>query len=159
MTEIRININITGLEGLATSIMALANNISAAPVAPVYRKTQRTAAEETPAEAQTSVPEHHTVTGTVPASQVFSGTRAQDGTPVQSAVPMQNTAPAQPVSTSAATYTLNDIANAAMTLMDSGRQPELVQLLAGFGVESLPALPQERYAEFAMALRGLGARI
>lgn len=140
MTEIRININITGLEGLAASIMTLANNISAAPAT---SKTQQTAAEETPTEAQTSVP----------ASQVFSGT------PVQSAVPVQTAAPVQPVSTSAATYTLNDIANAAMTLMDSGRQPELVQLLAGFGVEALPALPQERYAEFATALRGLGARI
>lgn len=157
MTEIRININITGLEGLAASIMALANNISAAPST---HKTQRTAAEETPAEAQTSVPEHYTVTGTVPAGQVtFPGAPEQAVIPSQPAAPVQNTAPAQPVSTSAATYTLNDIANAAMTLMDSGRQPELVQLLAGFGVEALPALPQERYAEFATALRGLGARI
>lgn len=150
MTEIRININITGLEGLATSIMALANNISAAPVAPVDRKTQQAASEGTPAEAQTSVP----------AGQVtFPGTPEQAVIPSQPAVPVQNAAPAQPVTTSAATYTLNDIANAAMTLMDSGRQPELIQLLAGFGVEALPALPQERYAEFATALRGLGARI
>ena len=122
MIEMTININITGLEGLAASIMALAG------------KTQPAAAETTAAEETQPA-----VTGPVPTEQ--------------------NAAPTQPVSTSAVEYTLNDIANAAMTLMDSGRQPELLRLLENFGVDSLPALPQERYAEFATALRGLGARI
>lgn len=46
MIEMRLDINITGLEELAASIMALANNISTAPVAPVYRKTQQAAVKE-----------------------------------------------------------------------------------------------------------------
>jgi hypothetical protein len=67
--------------------------------------------------------------------------------------------PITPVKTSVARYTMDDLANAAMALMDAGRQPDLLNLLAQFGVESLPALPPEQYGAFATALRGLGAQI
>jgi hypothetical protein len=67
--------------------------------------------------------------------------------------------PITSVQTSVASYTMDDLANAAMTLMDAGRQPDLLNLLAQFGVESLPALPQEQYGVFATALRELGAQI
>lgn len=63
------------------------------------------------------------------------------------------------VPTTAQSYTLDDLAQAAMTLMDAGRQPDLLQLLSNFGVESLPALPPAQYGAFATALRGLGAQI
>ena len=75
--------------------------------------------------------------------------------PVAQAIP---TAPAG-VPTSAVEYTLDDLARAAMTLMDSGRQPDLLQLLSSFGVSALPALPKEQYGAFATALRGMGAQI
>ena len=69
-------------------------------------------------------------------------------------------APAQqPVPTTAVTYTLDDLARAATTLMDSGKQPDLLQLIASFGVEALPALPPTQYGAFATALRGMGAQI
>lgn len=68
--------------------------------------------------------------------------------------PVQQTVP-----TSAVSYTLDDLARAAMSLMDSGKQPDLLQLLASFGVEALPALPPAQYGAFATALRGLGAQI
>lgn len=64
-----------------------------------------------------------------------------------------------PVPTTAQAYTLDDLARAAMTLMDSGRQIDLQQLLSQFGVEALPALPQAQYGAFATALRGMGAQI
>lgn len=73
---------------------------------------------------------------------------AQPAAPVQSAVP-----------TSAVSYTLDDLARAGMTLMDSGRQSDLQGLLKTFGVEALPALPKEQYGAFATALRGMGAQI
>ena len=63
------------------------------------------------------------------------------------------------VPTSAVTYTLDDLARAGMTLMDSGRQADLQGLLKTFGVEALPALPKEQYGAFATALRGMGANI
>jgi hypothetical protein len=67
--------------------------------------------------------------------------------------------PVTSVQTSVPSYTMDDLANAAMTLMDAGRQPDLLNLLAQFGVESLPALPPEQYGAFATALRELGAQI
>lgn len=75
---------------------------------------------------------------------------------VPAAMPV-NQAPAVP--TTASTYTLDELARAAMTLMDAGRQLDLQGLLRSFGVEALPALPQEQYGAFATALRGMGAQI
>ena len=63
-----------------------------------------------------------------------------------------------PVQTAAPSYS-DDLARAAMTLMDSGRQGDLINLLAQFGTEALTQLPQEQYGAFATALRGLGAPI
>lgn len=79
--------------------------------------------------------------------------------PVQSAP----VTPAQPamstVPTTERTYSLDELANAAMTLMDKGMQNQLQELLASYGVEALPALPREMYGNFATALRGMGANI
>lgn len=63
------------------------------------------------------------------------------------------------VQTAAPSYTADDLARAAMTLMDSGRQGDLINLLAQFGTDALTHLPQEQYGAFATALRGLGAPI
>ena len=86
-------------------------------------------------------------------------------TPVQT-VPVQQPAPVTPVQppvtavpTTERTYTLDELANAAMTLMDKGMQTQLQELLAGYGVEALPALPKDQYGNFATALRGMGANI
>ena len=67
--------------------------------------------------------------------------------------------PAAAVPTAARTYTADELAKAAMTLMDAGKQMELIQLLASFGVNSIPALPPEQMGAFATALRGMGAQI
>lgn len=85
-------------------------------------------------------------------------------TPMQ---PIQASAPVAPptvsaqamVPTSTVSYTLDDLARAGMTLMDSGRQADLQGLLKTFGVEALPALPKEQYGAFATELRGMGAQI
>lgn len=69
------------------------------------------------------------------------------------------TPPVQAVPTTAPSYTLEDLTRAAIPLMDSGKQPELLQLLRDFGVDALPTLPQVQYGAFATALRGLGAQI
>ena len=56
-------------------------------------------------------------------------------------------------------YTEDDLAKAAIPLMDAGGQRVLVDLLSQFGVTTLPQLPKEQYGAFATALRGLGAKI
>ena len=91
--------------------------------------------------------------------------QAQQMTPV-TPPPVQQTAPVAPppvqqapVQTTAPSYTPDDLARAAMTLMDSGRQGELIDLLAQFGADTLTHLQPEQYGAFATALRGLGAPI
>lgn len=93
----------------------------------------------------------------------------QQTAPVVQSVQPAPTAPVQPattpvqpaptVPTAAVSYTVDDLAAAAMILMDSGRQQELIGLLQTFGVAALPELKQEQYGAFATALRGLGAKI
>ena len=80
--------------------------------------------------------------------------------PVQPVAPGIPPAPVPPaVPASAPSYTPDDLARAAMTLMDSGRQQELIGLLQNFGVSSLPDLRPDQYGAFATALRGMGAQI
>ena len=83
--------------------------------------------------------------------------------PTQSQIPVASqipTAPAQPaVPTSTHTYTPDELAKAAMQLMDSGKQNELLALLQQFGTNSIPLLQPSQYGAFATALRGMGAQI
>lgn len=68
-------------------------------------------------------------------------------------------APVTQVATTAMAYQLDDLAQAAMGLVQRGMQPQLQKLLKQFGVEALPQLPQEQYGAFATAIRGMGAQI
>ena len=105
-------------------------------------------AQETPV-SQTEIQ------GVIPQQAMQAQTPAA---PVQQASPApQNVAPTVP--TAAVEYTLDDLARAGMTLVDSGRQGDLLQLLARFGVSALPALPKAQYGAFATALREMGAQI
>ncbi len=75
-------------------------------------------------------------------------------------VPVQQaTQSVTPVQTEVHNYTLDELSKAAVQLMDAGKQAELVSLINTFGVMSMPELPKERYGEFAVALRELGAQL
>lgn len=82
------------------------------------------------------------------APQIVTPVLEQQAAPAVSAVP-----------TSVPKYTLEDLANAAMPLMNAGQQQALIDMLSGFGVVSLANLPEERYPEAAERLRALGAQI
>lgn len=104
------------------------------------------------------------VAAVVPAQQpVVPAVPVQSAAPIQptvSAVSPVPTAPVpQAVPTSTRTYTPDELAKAAMQLMDSGRQNELLELLRQFGTNSIPALQPSQYGAFATALRGMGAQI
>ena len=111
----------------------------AVPVAPVQPVTPvQSAVPTAPVQPTTAVP-------------------TQSPVPVASPVP---TAPVQPaVPTSAHTYTPDELAKAAMQLMDSGKQNELLSLLQQFRTNSIQALQPSQYGAFATALRGMGAQI
>ena len=139
-----VTINITELENLTAAMnslaAAIAGNGNAVQAQPVQAAVQ-------PAPVQMPVQQ-------APVQQAPVQQAPVQQTPVQMPVPVQ-----QAVPTSAPTYTLDDLARAAMSLMDSGRQIDLQQLLARFGVEALPLLPQQQYGAFATALREMGAQI
>lgn len=91
-----------------------------------------------------------TTTVTTPAEQPAPAVASKPVAPVQ--IP-------QAVHTTSRTYTPDELAKAAMQLMDSGRQSDLIGLLSQFGVDSLPSLRPDQYGAFATALRGMGAQI
>lgn len=77
-----------------------------------------------------------------------------DQVPVQTVTPVTSTVP-----TSAPQYTVEMLANAGTTLVDAGKMPELLQLLADFGVNAITDLKPETYGAVAGKLRALGAQI
>lgn len=99
-----------------------------------------------------------------PPAPVFEPVTAAD--PVPFTQPMQ--APAAPpvipvapaaIPTAAPGYSFDQLAVAATQIMDMGRQQDLLQLLAGFGIQSLTALPKDAFGAFANQLRALGAKL
>ena len=96
---------------------------------------------------------------TAPAAHVAPVAPAAPTAPAAPAAPTAPAAPAAPVPTTQVSYKPDDLARAAMSLMDSGRQPDLISLLGQFGVVSIPDLRPEQYGAFATALRGMGAQI
>ena len=119
-------------------VPAQTQSIPVTPVAPVTPITPVQSAPVTPV----AQPAPATLVQTTPAEQTVPVTPAMS-----------------PVPTTERTYSLDELANAAMTLMDKGMQNQLQELLASYGVEALPALPREMYGNFATALRGMGANI
>lgn len=109
-------------------------------------------AQRAPASATRQTPVAPTVSVAPPAQQEPALATQQ----TQAAPTVQTV---QTVQTSAPSYSTDDLARAAMTLMDSGRQGDLISLLTQFGTDALTQLPQEQYGAFATALRGLGAPI
>lgn len=116
---------------------------------PVYRESKGTNG------AQSAAPIQQTPVAVPPVQPAVP----VQTTPVQTAAPVQVAPVAPVVPTVEHTYTLDELANAAMTLMDKGMQNQLQELLVSYGVEALPALPREMYGNFATALRGMGANI
>ena len=128
-----VTINIPGLKELAEAIMGISAGKNGAPVQGAAQSQQLPVQQAMPPIQQ------------VPAQVQQTPTQQP---PVQQSVP-----------TTTPSYTLDDLARAAMTLMDTGRQAELQALLVAFGVNSLPELQPEKYGAFATALREKGAQI
>ena len=135
-----VTINIPGLKELAEAIMGISAGKNGAPIQGAAQPQQL------PAQVQQTTP---------PVQQV----PAQQITPPVQQTPTQQPPVQQSVPTTTPSYTLDDLARAAMTLMDTGRQAELQALLVAFGVNSLPELQPEKYGAFATALREKGAQI
>lgn len=56
-------------------------------------------------------------------------------------------------------YTVTEIQKACAPLVDAGRNPDIMAVLQGMGVQSLLQLDPSRYGELVIKLRALGARL
>jgi len=146
-----ITVNVTGLDNLANAIFALANaagnskeetQMDAAKVAPVVQQT--VVPTETVAPAATTVP------STPPVQPVPAAPVAQNAASAVNPVP---TATATP------TYSMEQLAVAATGLIDAGKVQDVQNTLASLGAQTLMDLPQEKYGEFASAIKAIGAVI
>lgn len=108
--------------------------------------TQGSLPTQTPPPTQGSAPQNGWAGGV---SQV-SGTGAGGLTPA--AGPLPTTASPQ-------AYTQDQIAVAMTGLVDQGKQPQVMQVLAQFGAASLMQVPKEQYPALAAQMRALGAAI
>lgn len=68
----------------------------------------------------------------------------------------QNSQPVPPPSHS---FSFDDIARAAWSLVEGGKQIHFIELLRKFGIQALTQLPKEQFVAFALALRQLGVGI
>lgn len=109
--------------------------------------------------AATEEPAQQTPVQKMPTAPAAPTAPTAPAAPAAPAAPTAPAAPAAPVPTTQVSYKPDDLARAAMSLMDSGRQPDLIALLGQFGVVSIPDLRPEQYGAFATALRGMGAQI
>ena len=140
-----ITVNVTGLDNLANAIFALAN---AAGNCKEETQVQMDATKVAPVVQQAVAP-----TATVPNTP-----------PVQNVQPVpttQTTPAASPVPTATATptYTMEQLAVAATGLIDAGKMQDVQNTLASLGAQTLMDLPQEKYGEFASAIKAIGAVI
>lgn len=144
-----ITVNITGLDNLANAIFALAN-----AAGNCKEETQVDAAKVAPAVQQAVAPT--ATTTTVPNTP-----------PVQDIQPVPTTQTAQvaptvspvPTATATPTYTMEQLAVAATGLIDAGKMQDVQNTLAALGAQTLMDLPQEKYGEFASAIKAIGAVI
>lgn len=146
-----ITVNVTGLDNLANAIFALAKaagnckqgtQVNATKVAPVVQQT--VVPTETVAPAATTVP------STPPVQPVPAAPVAQNAASAVNPVP---TATATP------TYSMEQLAVAATGLIDAGKMQDVQNTLASLGAQTLMDLPQEKYGEFASAIKAIGAVI
>ncbi|MED1850319.1 hypothetical protein P4V33_01505 [Brevibacillus borstelensis] len=158
-----ITVNINAPE-LASAIHALAQSLAGNQLVSSVPSQAPVAAAEN---VVPLVPQHQPEQ--VPVTTPPVAPPAAASAPAVPVVPPAQAAPVAPpaaptqaptgVPTAAQTYTLDQLAVAATQLVDAGRQAEVVQLLASFGVQALTALPKEHYGAFATQLRAMGAKL
>ena len=102
-------------------------------------------------------------TTTVPSTPLVQNVQPVPATQTAQAAPVaQNTAPAAspvPTATATPTYTMEQLAVAATGLIDAGKMQDVQNTLAALGAQTLMDLPQEKYGEFASAIKAIGAVI
>ena len=157
-----ITVNVTGLDNLANAILAMAKATGGRKGETEVQMDAATvvsAVQQAEAQTATVAPTTQNAVNTPPTQSVQTVPTAQN---VQSVTQSQCTVPPMsPVPTVAATptYTMEQLAVAATGLIDAGKMQEVQNILATLGAQTLMDLPQEKYGEFASAIKAIGAVI
>lgn len=146
-----ITVNVTGLDNLAKAIFALAN---AAGNCKEETQVQMDAIKVAPVVQQTVAPT--ATTTTVPSTPPVQNIQPVPTTQVTPTAPPVNPVP---TATATPTYTMEQLAVAATGLIDAGKMQDVQNTLASLGAQTLMDLPQEKYGEFASAIKAIGAVI
>jgi hypothetical protein len=144
-----ITVNVTGLDNLANAIFALAK-----AAGNCKEETQVDATKVTPVVQQAVAPT--ATTTTVPSTPPVQNVQPVPTTQIAQAAP---TVSPVPTATATPTYTMEQLAVAATGLIDAGKMQDVQNTLAALGVQTLMDLPQEKYGEFASAIKAIGAVI
>ena len=148
-----ITVNVTGLDNLANAIFALAKaagnckeetQVDATKIAPVVQ--QAVAPAETAAQTTTTLPRTLPVQNVQPVPTTQTAQTAPTVSPV-------------PTATATPTYSMEQLAVAATGLIDAGKMQDVQNTLVSLGAQTLMDLPQEKYGEFASAIKAMGAVI
>lgn len=156
MTEIKITHVIEASPSLLDAVNALVGALSGRNAAPVAMGKITTALPvEKPVETTVAAP-------TAPVNPIPAPVAAPAPTveaptpataPVAAPTPTPTPAPAEKV------YTFADISAAGSALLEQNKMPQLMALLAQFGVQAVTQLKPEQYPGVAAGLRELGANI
>lgn len=163
-----VTVNINGLEAVTEAVNSLARALGSSGVAAALADRAGSGspgAQQAPVQVPAAVPPQIPAggyPGTVPVSpmpqagqpagQGMPGFQAQSGTVPPAAGQVPVTAVPQ-------AYTQDQMAVAMTGLVDQGKQPQVMQVLAGFGASSLVQVPKEQYPALATQLRMLGANL
>lgn len=143
----------TLVDALNNLAAALSGGTVAAAPAGEQKPIQFTPKQDTPAQAAPAPVANPTTAP--PATAVSSATAP---TPAATPNAVADAAAPSPVAATKP-VTFDEIVTAGSQLLDAGRMNDLLGLLKGFGVQAITQLKPEQYADVAVALRGLGAKI
>lgn len=149
MTEIKITHVIEASPSLLDALAALTSALTGRNAAPVAPDKITALPVEKPVETPVEAP-------TAPVNPIPApAPTAEAPTPVPApvAAPTPAPAPAEKV------YTFADISAAGSALLEQNKMPQLMALLAQFGVQAVTQLKPEQYPGVAAGLRELGANI
>lgn len=151
-----ITVNVTGLDNLANAIFALAKTAGNC-----QEETQVDATKVTPVVQQTVAPAETAAqtTTTVPSTPPVQNVQPVPTTQTAQTAPVAPTVSPVPTATAAPTYSMEQLAVAATGLIDAGKMQDVQNTLASLGAQTLMDLPQEKYGEFASAIKAIGAVI
>lgn len=147
-----ITVNVTGLDNLANAIFALAK-----AAGNCKEETQMDAAKVAPAVQQAVAPT--ATTTTVPSTPPVQDVQPVPTTQTAQTAPAAPTVSPVPTATATPTYSMEQLAVAATGLIDAGKMQDVQNTLVSLGAQTLMDLPQEKYGEFASAIKAMGAVI